>query len=54
VNADLSTVGWVFVALPGHSDLEDDLRDQWQSFEHREEWQRMLRCLVTFGTRTGA
>ncbi len=54
VNADLSAVERVFVALPGHSDLEDDLRDQWQSFGHREEWQRMLRRLIAFGTRTGA
>jgi hypothetical protein len=54
VNADLSAVERVFVALPGHSDLEDDLRDQWQSFAHREEWKRMLRCLVAFAARTGA
>jgi hypothetical protein len=54
VNADLSAVERVLVALPGHSDLEDDLRDQWQSFGHREEWRRMLRCLLAFGTRTGA
>jgi len=54
VNADLSAVERVFVALPGHSDLEDDLRDQWQSFGHREEWRRILRCLVSFGARTGA
>ncbi|WOI56323.1 alkaline phosphatase D family protein [Palleronia sp. LCG004] len=25
---------------------EDDLRDQWQSFAHREEWQRFLRLLL--------
>lgn len=53
-NANLSAAERVFVALPGHSDLEDDLRDQWQSFGHREEWRRMLRCLIDFGTRSGA
>lgn len=36
----------VLVALPGHSDLEDDLRDQWQSLAHRGEWRRMLAGLV--------
>ncbi|ETX13794.1 hypothetical protein OCH239_06910 [Roseivivax halodurans JCM 10272] len=25
---------------------EDDLRDQWQSYAHRTEWQRMLRCVL--------
>ena len=40
--------------MPGHSDLEDDLRDQWQSFSHRDEWRRMLSCLVAFSARTGA
>jgi hypothetical protein len=54
INADLSTAERVFVALPGHSDLEDDLRDQWQSFAHREEWQAMLRRLLAFAAGTGA
>jgi hypothetical protein len=44
----------VYTTLPGHSDLEDDLRDQWQSATHRDEWQRMLGCLVGFAARTGA
>lgn len=25
---------------------EDDLRDQWQSYAHREEWKRMLRAVL--------
>lgn len=27
-------------------DYEDDLRDQWQSYAHRTEWQRFLRALM--------
>lgn len=53
-NVDLTAVERVFVALPGHSDLEDDLRDQWQSYGHRQEWQRMLRRLLAFAATTGA
>jgi hypothetical protein len=43
-----------YTTLPGHSDFEDDLRDQWQSATHRDEWQRMLGHLVGFSARTGA
>jgi hypothetical protein len=43
-----------YTTLPGHSDLEDDLRDQWQSVTHRDEWKRMLEFLVGFSARTGA
>ena len=31
---------------PGVNQYEDDLRDQWQSRVHREEWKRFLRILV--------
>ena len=54
VNADMTWLERLYVAAPGHSDLEDDLRDQWQSFGHRDEWRRMLSCLVAFSARTGA
>ncbi len=54
VNADLSAAERVLVALPGHSDLEDDLRDQWQSLAHRGEWRRVLRRLAAFAAQTGA
>jgi hypothetical protein len=54
VNADISWLERALVAVPGHSDLEDDLRDQWQSYTHREEWRRMLELLVRFSARTGA
>jgi hypothetical protein len=54
VNADMTWLERLYVAAPGHSDLEDDLRDQWQSVGHRNEWRRMLACLVAFSARTGA
>jgi hypothetical protein len=54
VNADLSWPERVLVAIPGHMDLEDDLRDQWQSYTHRDEWRRMLALLTAFAARTGA
>jgi hypothetical protein len=44
----------IYTTLPGHSDLEDDLRDQWQSAAHRAEWKRTLAHLVAFSARTGA
>jgi hypothetical protein len=53
-NTDLSPVERLLVAIPGHTDLEDDLRDQWQSYTHRAEWRRMLEALVAFSARTGA
>ncbi len=54
VNTDLSAIERVVVAIPGHQSLQDDLRDQWQSFAHREEWRRMLTCLADFADRSGA
>jgi PhoD related phosphatase len=54
VNADMTWLERLYVAAPGHSDLEDDLRDQWQSFGHRDEWRRILAYLVAFSARTGA
>jgi hypothetical protein len=52
--AEMPLLERVYTTIPGHSDLEDDLRDQWQSFGHRDEWRRMLACLVDFSARTGA
>lgn len=34
--------------IPGRQRLEDDLRDQWRSPAHREEWTRLLRLLAGF------
>lgn len=38
--------------IPGRQRLEDDLRDQWRSPAHREEWQRLLRLLAGFTRET--
>lgn len=38
----LSYLEAIMVAVPGMSKYEDDLRDQWQSRAHRNEWRRML------------
>ena len=32
--------------VPGAQKYEDDLRDQWQSHAHREEWRRVLRDIL--------
>lgn len=34
--------------IPGRQAMEDDLRDQWRSPAHREEWEKMLRLLAGF------
>ncbi|MDV7145339.1 alkaline phosphatase D family protein [Tropicimonas sp. TH_r6] len=38
----LSILESVMLAIPRMQKYEDDLRDQWQSHAHREEWIRML------------
>lgn len=42
----LSLVEDLFRFIPGMQKYEDDLRDQWQSHAHREEWTRFLRALA--------
>ena len=39
----LSLMESVMMAIPRMQHYEDDLRDQWQSHAHRDEWRRMLR-----------
>ena len=60
VHADLSALERVavlerplnwFRAMPGGS---DDLRDQWRSLGHQEEWRALVRQLVAFSARTRA
>lgn len=38
--------------LPGRQAMEDDLRDQWRSPAHREEWLRVLRMIADFARRS--
>ena len=49
----LSLVETAMNLLPGAQYYEDDLRDQWQSRYHREEWRRMLKLLIGWQDRTG-
>lgn len=41
----LSWVERVIAAVPHIDKYKDDLRDQWQSRSHRDEWRRLLRAL---------
>ncbi len=41
----LSILEALMVATPSMQKYEDDLRDQWQSRAHRDEWRRMLRLV---------
>lgn len=50
----LSLLEALMVLIPRMQKYEDDLRDQWQSRAHREEWRRMLRLMVDLGRRNGS
>ncbi|MFV3128630.1 alkaline phosphatase family protein [Niveispirillum sp. KHB5.9] len=39
--------------LPGRQTMEDDLRDQWRSPVHLEQWRTVLRILADFARRSG-
>jgi alkaline phosphatase D len=41
----LSLLEALMVVIPRMQKYEDDLRDQWQSRAHRDEWRRMLRLV---------
>jgi hypothetical protein len=49
----LSLLEALMMLIPRMQKYEDDLRDQWQSRAHREEWRRMLRLMVDLGRRNG-
>ena len=49
----LSVLETLMVAIPSMQKYEDDLRDQWQSRAHREEWRRMLRLVARMVERDG-
>ena len=44
----------LYEAVPGHQYFQLDMRDQWRSIFHREEWLRLLRHLFDFSARTSA
>jgi hypothetical protein len=49
----LSILERLMVLTPWMEQYEDDLRDQWQSRWHREEWQDFLRCLIEVHVQEG-
>lgn len=49
----LSLLEALMVVIPRMQKYEDDLRDQWQSRAHREEWRRMLRLVRDLARRDG-
>ncbi|WP_349360680.1 alkaline phosphatase D family protein [Stappia sp.] len=49
----LSLLETLLVLIPRMQKYEDDLRDQWQSRAHRDEWRRMLRLVRDLARRDG-
>ncbi|ORE94199.1 hypothetical protein ATO13_09001 [Stappia sp. 22II-S9-Z10] len=49
----MSLLERLMVAIPKMQKYEDDLRDQWQSRSHRDEWRRMLRLVRDLAHRDG-
>ena len=49
----LSILETLMVLIPKMQKYEDDLRDQWQSRAHRDEWRRMLRLVRDLAQRDG-
>lgn len=48
VSADVSPIEPIFLHVPGLLKQHNDLRDQWQSYMHRDAWTRMLSMLFAF------
>lgn len=49
----LSLLEALMVVIPRMQKYEDDLRDQWQSRAHRDEWRRVLRLVRDMARRDG-
>lgn len=49
----LSLLEALMSVIPRMQKYEDDLRDQWQSRSHRDEWRRMLRLVCDIARRDG-
>ncbi|QBX36090.1 alkaline phosphatase family protein [Paracoccus liaowanqingii] len=49
----MSLLETLMVAIPRMQKYEDDLRDQWQSRSHRDEWRRMLALVRDMARRDG-
>ncbi len=53
LNINLSLLERMFAFLPqGRHFYQDDLRDQWRSHAHRQEWRRLVSHLLEFSLRT--
>lgn len=50
---DTGGVERVVQSIPTRIGIEDDLRDQWRSPAHAEEWRRLVELLAGFSRRTG-
>ncbi len=53
VHPDLTFAQQALDALPGQQDLEDDLHDQWNTYNHRTEQLRLLHRLLDFAEAHG-
>lgn len=54
LNAHEHSLERLYEALPGQQYFQLDMRDQWRSIFHRDEWLRLLHHLFAFSTRTGS
>jgi hypothetical protein len=54
LNAHEHSLERLYEALPGQQYFQLDMRDQWRSVFHRDEWLRLLRHLFAFSARTGS
>ncbi len=54
LNASAPALERLYEALPGHQYFQLDLRDQWRSISHRDEWLQLVRDLLAFSATTGA
>ena len=48
VNISLSIIERIMVMIPGQQLYQDDLRDQWRSYAHRDEWLQLAQLLFDF------
>ena len=52
INVDLSPIERLVSLVPGDSLFQTDLRDQWRSYAHRQEWLRLIKQLFDFSEQT--
>ena len=52
VNVTLRPLERFLFWIPRQQLYQDDLRDQWQSYAHREEWRRLVQLVLDFSAQT--